>query len=223
MSLKTYFKDYLWDIVKDTLYMVSISTMIASFIALFLGILLFYCKRSKNKRVQTLYLILNLIVNIFRSFPFYILIFYLIPFTRSIIKLLTGVGTSMSTTAFIVPLTIAAMFFFAKLVENALYEVKEDVIQAAYSLGLSRTQVIFKVLLKEALPGIISGLTLGIITLIGFSSMAGVVGGGGIGAFAIDHGLTNYDSNAMFFAVITIIAIVQIIQFIGNKLYKITK
>ena len=197
--------------------------MLAIIMGILVGSGLFLLRKGKTKVAKVSYKILDILVNIFRSFPFYILIFWLIPFTRSIMKMLTGVGTSMSTDAFIVPLTVAAIPFFSKLIENALIEVNSGIIEAATSLGLSTFQIIVKVVLREALPAIVSGITLGIVTLIGFSAMSGVVGGSGIGQFAIDYGLTNYDSAAMGYAVATLIVLVLSVQLLGNLVYKLVK
>jgi D-methionine transport system permease protein len=197
--------------------------MLAIIMGILVGSGLFLLRKGKTKVTKVSYKILDVIVNIFRSFPFYILIFWLIPFTRTIMKLLTGIGTSMSTDAFIVPLTVAAIPFFSKLIENALIEVNSGIIEAATSLGLSTFQIIVKVVLREALPAIVSGITLGIVTLIGFSAMSGVVGGSGIGQFAIDYGLTNYDSAAMGYAVLTLIILVLSVQLLGNLIYKLVK
>ena len=208
MKFSDYLSKYLPSILSNTLYVVFISAILAIIMGIFVGSGLFLLKKGKSKLTKISYKMLDIVVNIFRSFPFYILIFWLIPFTRNIMKMLTGIGTSMSTEAFIVPLTVAAIPFFSKLIENALIEVNSGIIEAATSLGLSTFQIIVKVVLREALPAIVSGITLGIVTLIGFSAMSGVVGGTGLGQFAIDYGLTNYDTAAMGYAVLTLIVLV---------------
>ena len=223
MKFSDYVSKYLPNILADTLYVVFISAILAIIVGILVGSGLFLLRKGKTKVTKVSYKILDIIVNIFRSFPFYILIFWLIPFTRVIMKILTGIGTSMSTDAFIVPLTVAAIPFFSKLIENALIEVNSGIIEAATSLGLSTFQIIVKVVLREALPAIVSGITLGIVTLIGFSAMSGVVGGSGIGQFAIDYGLTNYDSAAMGYAVLTLIILVLSVQLLGNLIYKLVK
>ena len=223
MKLSGYLTKYLPGILTDTLYVVFISAILAIIMGMVVGACLFLLRKGKRKFIKVLYKILDVTVNIFRSFPFYILIFWLIPFTRNIMKMLTGIGTSMSTDAFIVPLTVAAIPFFSKLIENALIEVNSGIIEAATSLGLSTFQIIRKVVLREALPAIVSGITLGIVTLIGFSAMSGVVGGTGLGQFAIDYGLTNYDSLAMTYAVVTLIVLVLSVQILGNLIYKLVK
>lgn len=223
MKLVDYITKYLPKILFDTLYVVLIATVIAIVFGLIIGSCLFMLRKGKNKTTKVLYKTCDIIVNIFRSFPFYVLILWIIPFTRVVMKLLTGIGTSMSTEAFIVPLTIAAIPFFAKLIENALIEVNPGIIEAATSLGLSKFQIISKVVLREALPAIVSGITLGIVSLIGFSAMSGVVGGTGLGQFASDYGITNYDNLALTYAVVTLILLVLLVQVIGNLIYKLVK
>lgn len=223
MKLKVYLTNYLPDILFDTLYVVFIATIIAIVFGLIIGSCLFMLRKGKTKIIKIIYKILDVLVNILRSFPFYVLILWIIPFTRIVMKLFTGVGQSMSTEAFIVPLTVAAVPFFAKLIENALIEVNPGIIEAATSLGLSKFQIIWKVVLREALPAIVSGISLGIVTLIGFSAMSGVVGGTGLGQFATDYGITYYDNLALTYAVVTLILLVLLVQVIGNIIYKLVK
>ena len=223
ITLQKYLEEYVLKITLDTLYMVGISAIIATIIAIIFGSVLYNLRKSSNKSCQVIYKILDVLVNLFRSLPFLILIFWLIPFTRSIMKVFTGVSKFTGNTAAIVPLTIAAIPFFTKIIENALVEVDEDVIEAAISLGLNRFQIITKVVIKEALPAIVSGITLGLITLVGYSAMAGAVGAGGIGNFAIIYGQQNYDMNAIIYSVVTAILLVEAIQLIGNCIYKLVK
>lgn len=204
----------------ETLEMVFLSALIATIFGLMLGTVLFILRKGKGKKSQIAYKILDVIVGIFRSFPFYVLMFFIIPFTRVIMKIFTGRAISMSTEAFIVPLSVAAIPFFGKLIENAIMEIDDGVLEASKSLGLSLPQIIFRVILREALPSIISGITLAIITLVGYSAMAGAVGGGGLGFYAYSVGYTSYDFTKMMFAVITIIIIVSCVQIVGNLLYK---
>ena len=223
ITLQKYLEEYVLKITLETLYMVGISAIIATIIAIIFGSVLYNLRKSSNKSCQVIYKILDVLVNLFRSLPFLILIFWLIPFTRSIMKVFTGVSKFTGNTAAIVPLTIAAIPFFTKIIENALVEVDEDVIEAAISLGLNRFQIITKVVIKEALPAIVSGITLGLITLVGYSAMAGAVGAGGIGNFAIIYGQQNYDMNAIIYSVVTAILMVEAIQLIGNCIYKLVK
>ncbi len=219
MSLKEYIQNDLLDITLETLYMVGLSGLIATIFALIFGSLLYTLRTNKIKTCQVIYKVLDIIVNIFRSIPFIILILWLVPFTRGVLRLLTGIGTSSGTNAAIVPLAVAAIPFFTKIVENALIEVNKGVVEAAESLGLNKFQIIIKVVLQEAKPAIISGITLGLITLVGYSAMAGYVGGGGIGNFA-QLAADRMDNNAKMYAVVTVILFVQIIQLIGNIIYK---
>lgn len=223
ITLQKYLEEYVLKITLETLYMVGISAIIATIIAIVFGSVLYNLRKSSNRTCQVIYKILDVLVNIFRSLPFLILIFWLIPFTRSIMKVFTGVSKFTGNTAAIVPLTIAAIPFFTKIIENALVEVDDDVIEAATSLGLNRFQIIRKVVIKEALPAIVSGITLGLITLVGYSAMAGAVGAGGIGNFAIIYGQQNYDMNAIIYSVVTAILLVEAIQLIGNCIYKLVK
>ena len=223
ITLQKYLEEYVLKITLETLYMVGISAIIATIIAIIFGSVLYNLRKSSNKSCQVIYKILDVLVNLFRSLPFLILIFWLIPFTRSIMKVFTGVSKFTGNTAAIVPLTIAAIPFFTKIIENALVEVDEDVIEAAISLGINRFQIITKVVIKEALPAIVSGITLGLITLVGYSAMAGAVGAGGIGNFAIIYGQQNYDMNAIIYSVVTAILLVEAIQLIGNCIYKLVK
>ena len=223
ITLQKYLEEYVLKITLETLYMVGISAIIATIIAIIFGSVLYNLRKSSNKSCQVIYKILDVLVNLFRSLPFLILIFWLIHFTRSIMKVFTGVSKFTGNTAAIVPLTIAAIPFFTKIIENALVEVDEDVIEAAISLGLNRFQIITKVVIKEALPAIVSGITLGLITLVGYSAMAGAVGAGGIGNFAIIYGQQNYDMNAIIYSVVTAILLVEAIQLIGNCIYKLVK
>ena len=223
ITLQKYLEEYVLKITLETLYMVGISAIIATIIAIIFGSVLYNLRKSSNKSCQVIYKILDVLVNLLRSLPFLILIFWLIPFTRSIMKVFTGVSKFTGNTAAIVPLTIAAIPFFTKIIENALVEVDEDVIEAAISLGLNRFQIITKVVIKEALPAIVSGITLGLITLVGYRAMAGAVGAGGIGNFAIIYGQQNYDMNAIIYSVVTAILLVEAIQLIGNCIYKLVK
>ena len=223
ITLQKYLEEYVLKITLETLYMVGISAIIATIIAIVFGSVLYNLRKSSNRTCQVIYKILDVLVYIFRSLPFLILIFWLIPFTRSIMKVFTGVSKFTGNTAAIVPLTIAAIPFFTKIIENALVEVDDDVIEAATSLGLNRFQIIRKVVIKEALPAIVSGITLGLITLVGYSAMAGAVGAGGIGNFAIIYGQQNYDINAIVYSVVTAIFLVEAIQLIGNLIYKLVK
>lgn len=200
--------------VGQTLYMVFFSTLFASILGFLLGIVLVVSAPEGLKPNKVVYKILDVVINILRSFPFIILIVAIIPFTRAI------VGTSIGETAAIVPLTIAAAPFVARIIESALKEVDSGVIEAAKSFGASNTQIIFKVMLKEAVPAIISGLTLTVISIIGYSAMAGSVGAGGLGKVAISYGFQRFNTEVMIVTVIILIIIVQALQRLGDYLYK---
>lgn len=222
-DLNKYVTSYLPKYLGETLQMVFLTAIIAFIFGMILGAILYLTRKSKSKGVRTLYKVLDVIVGILRSFPFYILIFVLIPFTRIVMQILTGRGTFISTGAFIVPLTVAAIPFFGKLIESSLIEVNQGVVEAAHSLGLSTWQIITRVVIREALPSIVSGITLAIVTLVGYSAMAGAVGAGGLGDFAYNQGYVSYNTNMMIFAVITIVVLVLCIQAIGNLIYKLVK
>ena len=163
---------------------------------------------------KPLYSVLDLAVNLGRSFPFIILMIAIIPFTRMI------VGTSIGSTASIVPLTLAAAPFVARLMEGSLLEVDPGVIEAARSFGASNRQIIFSVMIKEAMPSIILNWAVVAINLLGYSAMAGAVGGGGLGDLAIKYGYNRFQTDVMIYSVAILIIIVQIIQSAGNYVYK---
>ena len=159
-----------------------------------------------------LHQLIDRVVNILRSFPFIILMILLFPFSRLII------GTSIGTAATVVPLSIAAAPFVARVIENALLEIDRGVIQAALAMGSSTMEIIFKVMIPEALPPLVAGITLTIINLIGYSAMAGAIGGGGLGDLAIRYGYQRFRSDIMLAAVIVILVMVELIQFIGTRI-----
>ena len=198
----------------QTIYMVFFSTLFASVLGFILGIIVTVTSPTGLRPNIFIYKSLDVIINVLRSFPFIILIVFIIPLTRAI------VGTPIGETAAIVPLTIAAAPFVARIIESALKEVDPGVIEAAKSFGASNLQIIFKVMLKEAVPAIISGLTLTIINIIGYSAMAGSVGAGGLGKVAISYGYQRYQTDVMIVTVIILIIMVQGLQSLGNYLYK---
>lgn len=194
----------------NTLYMVIASAFFAILMGLPLGVILTITDRGHIKESGSIHKILETIVNIGRSFPFAILMVVLIPFTRWLI------GTSLGTTASIVPLTIAAVPFIARLIESSLKDVDRHLLEAAIVMGSNTWQIISKVLLREALPSILSGITLTIVNLIGYSAMAGLVGGGGLGQVAIQYGYNRFDTFIMAVTVILLILLVQGVQWLGN-------
>ena len=201
----------------ETLYMTFVSTALAFILGLVLAIVLILTRRGGLCENRIVYAVLDVAINTLRSFPFIILLIVLFPLTKLL------VGTSIGTTAAIVPLTIGSAPFIARLIESALLEVDSGVIEAAKSFGASKTQIIFRVMFVEALPSIIGAITLTLIVIIGFTAMAGTVGGGGLGDVAIRYGFQRFRPDIMAYNVVILIVLVQIIQSIGNLLYKITK
>ncbi|WP_368245157.1 methionine ABC transporter permease [Clostridium tertium] len=197
-----------------TIAMVFFSTLFSLILGFIPAIILVVTAPNGLNPNKIIYRVLDTIINILRGFPFLILMVAIIPFTKLI------VGKSIGTPAAIVPLTIAAAPFVARIIESSLKEVDSGVVEAAKSFGASNTQIIFKVMLKEAVPSIISGLTLTIISIIGYSAMAGTVGGGGLGDVAIRYGYQRYQTDVMIVTVIILIIIVQALQSLGNYLYK---
>ena len=195
----------------QTLLMVALSTIFSVILGVPLGILLCTSDPSGGlKPCKLLNQILSVIINILRAIPFVILVILLFPFTRVI------VGTAIGTKASIVPLTIAAAPFVARVIESSLKEVDVGVIQAARAMGSTNKQIIFKVLIPEALPSIVNGITLTIINLIGYSAMAGTVGGGGLGDVAIRYGYQRYRVEYMISSVVIILILVEVIQILGT-------
>ncbi|KYZ75205.1 methionine ABC transporter permease [Anaerosporomusa subterranea] len=198
----------------ETIYMVGVSSFIATLVGLPLGIILVTTARGHILENIALNRTLGAIANAARSTPFIILMVAIIPLTRLL------AGTSIGTNAAIVPLSLAAIPFVARIIESALQEVDRGVIEAAQAMGASPTQIIIKVLVPEALPAIILGLTLTIINLIGHSAMAGAIGGGGLGDLAIRYGYQRFRADVMLITVIILIAQVQIVQSCGDALAK---
>ena len=199
----------------ETLVMVFASTLFSLLLGLPLGIILCVTGPEEQGGIISkplLNYVMGRIVNVLRSFPFIILMILLFPLSRII------VGTSIGTVATIVPLSIAAAPFVARIIESALKEVDPGVVQAARAMGSTPMQIILKVLLPEAMPALVSGVTLTIINLIGNSAMAGAIGGGGLGDLAIRYGFQRFRTDVMFFSVVVILILVECIQLIGNTL-----
>ncbi len=196
----------------ETLYMVGISTLLTIVLGLPLGVLLVITDRSGLKFAPAINQVLGAVVNFARSLPFIILLVVVIPFTRLV------VGTSIGSTAAIVPLSLAAIPFFARVAETGLREVDRGLVEAAQAMGCTTWQIIRKVLLPEALPSLILGTALTIINLIGYSAMAGVIGGGGLGDLAIRYGYQRFETAVMIVTVVLLVLVVQGIQILGNKL-----
>lgn len=196
----------------NTVYMVLGATLIAILFGLPLGIILTITAPGHLKENRWIHRLLGSVVNVGRSFPFAILMVALIPFTRWV------VGTSLGTTASIVPLSIAAIPFLARVTEGALKEVDKGIIEAAIVMGSTPWQIISKVLMPEALPTLLLGITTTLINLIGYSAMAGTMGGGGLGKVAIQYGYQRFNVELMVLTVVLLILIVQGVQVLGNGL-----
>ncbi|MFZ4116362.1 MAG: methionine ABC transporter permease [Chthoniobacterales bacterium] len=200
--------------LSETLLMVFVSALFSSFFGLLLGVALQVTKPHQILPYPKLYHSLETIINIGRSIPFIILLVAIIPFTRFI------VGTSIGTVAAIVPLSIGAIPFTARLVEAALMELPEGLLDAANSMGLTSLQIITKVFIPEALPGILNSVTMTLVTLVSYSAMAGTIGGGGIGDIAIRYGYQRFDVKMMIATVLILVILVQLIQYVGNYFVK---
>lgn len=208
----------LWPVLLDgtleTLYMVGLAALFTVLIGLPVGVVLFISRRNGLLPLPGLNTVLGTIINVGRSLPFIVLLIAMIPFTRLL------VGTTLGSTAAIVPITLGAIPFFARLTENALDEVDYGRIEAILSMGGSVWQVIAKALLPEALPTLLAGITLTVVMLVGFSSMAGVIGGGGLGDLAIRYGYQRFNNQMMAGTVIILVLLVQGIQMAGDKLVR---
>jgi D-methionine transport system permease protein len=200
----------------DTLYMTFFSTFFSYLFAFPIGILLVVTKKDGLCTKELLNRILDVIVNVGRSVPFLILLIAVIPITKFI------AGKSYGSTATIVPLVIASTPFIARLIESSLQEVDKGVIEAAQSMGASLKTIVFKVLIPEAKTSLIVGSTIAIGTILSYSAMAGVVGGGGLGDIAIRFGYYRYQTDIMFITVILLVLLVQVLQEIGMRIAKIT-
>ena len=204
----------LWAGTLDTLYMVGIATFFTVASGLPLGVLLVVTDSEGLAPAPAFNQVVGAIVNAARSLPFIIMLVVVIPFTRLM------VGTTIGATAAIVPLSLAAIPFFARVAETALREVDRGLVEAAQAMGCTVPQIIFKVLIPESLSSIILGITITIISLIGYSAMAGAIGGGGLGDLAIRYGYQRFETGVMIATVIELIILVQGIQILGNWIAK---
>ena len=200
--------------VRDTLYMTLASTFFGYVLGLPLGVILAVTDKDGIKPNAFIYKILDIIVNILRSIPFLILLILVIPITRAI------VGKTYGSTATVVPLVIAAAPFIARMVESSLKEVNGGVIEAAQSMGAGTFTIIWKVLLAEARTSLLVGVTIALGTILGYSAMAGVVGGGGLGDIAIRYGYYRYQTDIMLVTIVILVLLVQIMQWVGMLLSK---
>ncbi len=198
----------------ETIFMTFASGFFGFLLGLPIGIILFLTRKDQLLANRPTQQILSLLVNIFRSIPFIILIVWMIPFTRSV------VGTSIGIYAALVPLSIGVAPFIARLVENSLLEVPSGLIETARALGASPLQIIQKVLIPEALPSLINNATITLITLVGYSAMGGAVGAGGLGQIGYQYGYIGYDALIMNIVLILLVVLVFIIQYVGDTLSK---
>jgi len=206
----------LWPLLSEglaeTLLMVGWSALFTLVFGLAIGVLLVLTERGGLLPAPGLHAVLGAVVNIGRSLPFVILMVAIIPFTRLV------TGTSIGTTAAIVPLSVGAIPFYARLVETALHEVDRGVVEAAQAMGATRLTIVAKVLLTEALPSLVAGLTVTIVTLVSYSAMAGTIGGGGLGDVAIRFGYQSFDTRVMVATVVVLVVVVQLLQMLGDFL-----
>ncbi len=198
----------------ETFIMLSVSTLVGILFGLPLGVLLHMTDRDGLSNNRVVHLSVGFLINGIRSIPYIILVIALIPLTRLL------VGTSIGTMAASVPLSIASVMLIVRIVEDSLRTVPYGLIEAALSMGATRMQIVRKILIPEALPGIVSGATLVIISLIGFSAMAGAVGGGGLGDLAIRYGYQRYNTEIIIEVVLILVAMVQLVQVVGDRLSK---
>ena len=208
-AMQTQFPKAIW----ETFYVTLLSTALAVVIGLPLGVLLVAGEKGGVLPLpKALMSVLNVIINLLRSIPFLILMIMVFPLSRLII------GTTVGTTATIVPLVVAAFPFVARLVESSLREVDPNIIEAAQSMGATPMQIICKVMIPESVPSLLQNFTIALTTILGYSAMSGIIGGGGLGKIAIDYGYYRYKYLVMFAAVILLIILVQIFQSVGTRL-----
>nr|WP_138494730.1 methionine ABC transporter permease [Paenibacillus pinistramenti] len=206
------YQSEIWKSIGQTFLMVGISLAAAIVLGLPAGTLLYLSRRGQMYENRTVSMVLNTLVNIIRSFPFLLLVVFLIPFTRFL------VGTSIGTIAASVPLAIVAIAHYARLAEQSLLEIPRGVIEAARSMGSSRLQIILKFLYPEARSGLVLGLTSSAISFISYSTVVGIVGGGGVGDFAIRYGYQRFEMDITGFIIVLMIVLVQAVQFAGSRL-----
>nr|WP_282598316.1 methionine ABC transporter permease [Aeromonas sp. SrichE-2G] len=206
--------DLMYQGTVETLYMVGVAALFTLLLGLPIGVLLVVTRKEGVLPLPRVNMVLGLFINIGRSLPFVVLLIALIPLTRLL------VGTTLGSTAAIVPITLGAFPFFARVVENALDEVDKGRVEAVLVMGGSGWHVVAKALLPEALPALLAGLTLTVVMLIGFSSMAGVIGGGGLGDLAIRYGYQRFDDQVMAGTVVILLLLVQLVQGVGDRVVR---
>lgn len=211
---KNFWKMIMFPAFSSTITMVLITTILATICGFLIAIILVVTHKDGLHPNKIIYQIISFSVNVIRSFPFVILMVFLLPFTKSI------TGTSFGVKAAIVPLTVSATAFIARLIENAMKEVEPGLIEAMKSFGITDYQVIFHVILSEAAPGIASQIILATVAILGSTAMAGTMGAGGIGAAAITYGYQSFNDKVMYLTAAILVIMVQGIQSIGNWIYK---
>lgn len=204
----------MWEATLETVYIVAASTILSLLFGFVLAVFMILTHPQGLKPRAAVYRVLDVLINLGRSFPFIILLIAILPFTRML------VGTTIGTTAAIVPLTIAAIPFAARVLEGCFLEVDTGVVEAARSFGAGNLQIVFRVLLPEALPSIVLNVAVIAITLLGYSAMAGTVGGGGLGNLAINYGYRRFRPDVMLYSVILLVAMVQAMQSASGLLYR---
>ncbi|PKH26923.1 metal ABC transporter permease [Enterobacterales bacterium CwR94] len=208
------FQELMLNATLETLYMVALAAIFTLALGLPTGVLLFLTRKEGLLPLRWLAMPLNLLVNIGRALPFVVLLIALIPLTRLL------VGTTLGSTAAVVPITLGAFPFFARIVESAMDEVDRGRIEAVVSMGGNTWHVVSRVLIPEALPALLAGVTLTLVMLIGFSAMAGVIGGGGLGDLAIRYGYQRFNNQIMFATVVVLLLLVQVVQKSGDRLVR---
>ncbi len=216
--MSSFFQDIRWDQIikatKETLMMMGMSLLLTIVIGLILGIILFLTSGGQMLHNKWIYRLLSLVVNILRSVPFVILILVLLPVSKFIM------GTSIGVPGAIPPLVIAAAPFFARLVEASLREVDRGVIEAAAAMGLSKWMIVWHVILREARTGLLAGVTITTITLVSYTAMSGVIGGGGLGDLAIRYGFQRFQLDVLIVTVALLVIMVQLLQMAGDALVR---
>lgn len=207
--------ELLWEGTVDTAYMVFWATLIAVLVGLPLGVMLATMDRGGIFALPPVHAVLDVVVNIGRSVPFIILMVAIMPFTRAV------AGTTIGTTAAIVPLAVASIPFFARLVESSLLEVDRGLIEMIQASGGTSVDVVRKALVPEAVPSLIRGVTVTLINLIGYSAMAGVIGGGGLGDLAYRFGYQRFEGTVMLWTIIVLLLLVQVVQWLGDLLARL--
>ncbi|WP_028612429.1 methionine ABC transporter permease [Paenibacillus harenae] len=204
----------IWEASKDTLYMMAASLLFTIILGLALGIILFLTSRRQLLEQPFVYGVLSFIVNVLRSVPFVILMIMIMPVTKII------TGTTLGVEGSIPPLVVAATPFFARLVETSLREVDRGVIEAAQAMGASKWDIVRRVLLRESSPGLLAAVTITAVTLVSYTAMSGVIGGGGLGDLALRYGYQRFQTDVMLVTVVLLIVLVQVLQTIGDVLVR---